>query len=166
MTGIQPGLHQTTAGRNRGDRAALTQTVIERIRQMNQALGSYAPEHWMNLPITMAQLKSLLFIFSEGQTNFRKLAEALGVTPPSVTGIVDHLVEQGLVSRQESPEDRRIFVLQVTPKGQTLLAEMWQGPANHLSAILARMTAEEISKLVESLGALIRAGETYRNQRS
>jgi len=52
----------------------------------------------MDLSLTIGQLKSLFFIDFEGSTNFKKLATALGVTPPNVTGIVDHLVEQGLVT--------------------------------------------------------------------
>ncbi len=59
--------------------------------------------------------------------DFKKLAEALGVTPPNVTGIIDRLVEQALVTRTENPEDRRIMLLQTTEKGHELLDNLLHG---------------------------------------
>jgi len=82
-------------------------------------MGEYVPDAWMELSLSVAQLKSLFFISKEGSTNFKKLAQALRVTPSNVTGIVDHLVEEGLVSRQENPEDRRMLMLQLLIRART-----------------------------------------------
>ncbi len=144
------------------DRAKLTREVIqllERIGQVEHARERYAPEAWMELNLTIGQLKSLFFIDFEGSTNFKKLATALGVTPPNVTGIIDHLVEQELVSRQENPEDRRVILLTTTDKGKTLLARLRERRMSRMSGILAQLSLGELTALAEGLSAVARVGE-------
>lgn len=137
-------------------RAQLTEEII-RLQQKSHALGQYAPDAWMELSLTIVQLKSLLFIDSEGSTNFRNLAKALRVTPPDVTRIVDRLVEQGLVSRRENPKDRRMQLLQMTKKGTLLLARLRQNRTTHLHHILSHLSAEELVTVAQGLRALVKA---------
>ena len=144
-------------------RAELTKEII-RLQQMSHAMGQYAPEVWMELNLTISQLKSLFFIDSEVSTNFRKLATALGVTPPDVTRIVDRLVEQGLVSRRENPEDRRVQLLQATKKGKSLLAKLRENKTTHLYRILTHLSTEELTTVVKGLDALVRAAELQRGE--
>ena len=143
------------------DKAELIHEVVELQRQANRTLGQYAAEVWIDSGLTIPQLKSLFFIASKGSTSFRRLAEALGVTPPNVTGIIDRLVEQGLVSRTENPEDRRIMLLQATDKGRNILANLRESGLNHMTQILTLLSLEELSSLVQGLSAFIKAAKAY-----
>jgi len=146
------------------EKAELIKQIIELQQQVNRFLGQYAPEAWMELNLTIAQLKSLFFIASEGAINSRKLAVTLGVTPSNVTGIIDRLVEQGLVSRVENPEDRRVLLLQATGKGEALLANLRESSISHLSEILARLNPKELSSLARGLGALVKVVEISQGE--
>lgn len=141
------------------DRAQLTEEIIELQHRVNRALGQYAPEAWLELNLTIAQLKSLVFIANQRDTNFRKLATALGVTPASVTGIVEHLVEQGMVSREENPEDRRMLLLKTTETGKALLTKLRESRIRRMSDILSYLSLEELSTLAQSLTALATVAE-------
>ncbi|OGN93841.1 MAG: hypothetical protein A2Z75_05415, partial [Chloroflexi bacterium RBG_13_50_10] len=143
------------------DRAKLTEEII-RLQRISHAMGQYTPEAWMELSLTIGQLKSLFFIDSEGSTNFTKLATALGVTPPNVTRIVDRLVQQGLVSRREHPEDRRMLLLQTTKRGRNLLARLRENKTTRLNQILAHLSTEELTTLTQGLTALAKAAEVER----
>lgn len=145
------------------NREELTKEIIQ-LQRMSYVIGQYSPEVWMDLNLTIGQLKSLLFIDSEGITNFRKLATALGVTPPDVTRIVDRLVEQGLVSRRENPEDRRMQLLQATKKGQALLAKLRENRTTHLYRILAHLSTEELTAIIQGLSSLIKAAQLEREE--
>ena len=116
------------------------------------------------LNLTVPQLKSLFFISNQGVTNPGKLAEGLGVTPPNVTGIVDRLVEQGFLTRQENREDRRALVLQVTEKGESLLSDLRERRASSMRDVLAHLSLEELSYLARGLSALVRAAEAYEEK--
>jgi DNA-binding MarR family transcriptional regulator len=136
------------------EKAELIKQIIELQQQVNRFLGQYAPEAWMQLNLTIAQLKSLFFIASQGAINFRKVAAALGVSPSNVTGIVDRLVEHGLVSREENPEDRRVLLLRATDKGEALLANLRESSISRMSDILAQLSVGELSALARGLTAL------------
>ena len=147
------------------DQAKLIKEIIQLQQQLSKAMGQYAPEAWMDLSLTIGQLKSLFFIDFEGSTNFRKLTTALGVTPPNVTGIVDRLVEQGLVSREENPEDRRMLLLKTTDKGKTLLAKLRESGINRMSGILAQLSLEELSALAQGLIAFAKVAGVQQGEK-
>ena len=146
------------------DRARLIEEVVQLQRRIGHTMGQYAPHAWMDLNLTIGQLKSLFFIDFQGSTNFKKLADVLGVTPPNVTGIIDRLVGQGLVSRKENPEDRRMFLLKTTDKGKALLARLRESRLSHISDILMQLSLEELATLAQGLTAVARAVEHNREK--
>ena len=130
-------------------------------RETDKIMRKFEPQPWIELNLTLAQLKSLFFIAAKGKTNFKKVAEALNVTPPNVTGIIDKLVEQGLVTRTENQEDRRIMLLEATEKGQELLNNLRESHVNQMTQILGNLTAEELTSLVNCYKDLKKAAELY-----
>src|SRR5437762_5667362 len=53
-----------------------------------------------------------------------ELADHLDVSPRNVTGLIDHLEQDGLVERIDDPEDRRMTYAQLTPAGGKRIAGM------------------------------------------
>src|SRR3989442_9380477 len=53
-----------------------------------------------------------------------RLADTLSCDASNVTGLVDRLESRGLVRRQPSPQDRRVKVLQLTPTGARVRAQL------------------------------------------
>ena len=148
------------------DKAELVKQIIELQRQVRRVLRRRKPEAWMNLNLTIAQLKSLFLIAREGSMNTKSLAEGLGVTSSNVTGIIDRLVKQGLVSRQENPEDRRMLRLRVTDKGEDILTSLREETISSMSEVLARMSIEELSSLARGLSSLVKAAEVHKGESS
>jgi len=138
------------------DKAQLIAEIRRLQQQITYVMGQYAPGAWMELDLTIAQLKSLFFIEFGGSSNLSQLATALGVTPPSVTGIVENLVEEGLVSRNTNPENRRMLLLHVTDKGKTLLAKLRESGLGRMSDILNQMNKEDLTALAQGLAAVAR----------
>jgi len=138
--------------------------IVELERRASRLLRQHPFDAWMNLNITTAQLRSLFFIDNEGITNFTKLATALGVTSSNVTGIVDHLVEQELVSRTENPEDRRVLLLSVTEKGKALLNSLRESRTKQMSEVLSHLSAEELSILARGFTILVKAAEAHQQE--
>lgn len=74
--------------------------------------------------ITHIQLFALHTIAKHGELAMNKTADALHCDPSNVTGLMDRLVAQGLVVRQECASDRRAKLLRLTSKGSAIVAEM------------------------------------------
>jgi DNA-binding MarR family transcriptional regulator len=142
----------------------LVQEVVELQRQVGRIIGQHVPSVWIDSGLTITQLRSLFLITNKGRTNFRKLAEALEVTPSNVTGIADRLEEQGLVSRTQNPEDRRETTLQATDKGEALVSNLKEAGMKQMTQILSLLSVEELSSLVGGLSAFIEAADSDRGQ--
>jgi DNA-binding MarR family transcriptional regulator len=138
--------------------------IIELDRQAHRFIRRHSFRAWMELDLTIPQLKSLFFISNRPGTNPGKLASALGVTPPNVTGIVDRLVDQGLVIRQEKPGDRRALVLHLTEQGETILSDLREHRTSSMREILTRLDEGELSHLAQGLSALVKAAQAYEEE--
>ena len=143
------------------DKPALIREVVELQRQVGRMVGQHAPSVWIDSGLTITQLRSLFVIANRGSTNFRKLADALRVTPSNVTGIVDRLEEQGLVSRTQNPEDRREMTLQLTDKGEALVFSLRETEIEQMTRILSLLNSEELMSLTKGLTAFVEAAKSY-----
>lgn len=143
---------QTAAGGGAERVAALFGQVMRLQRRAS-------PQDWMALDLTMAQMKVLFVLNHEGPAIVTDLAEALGVSAPSVTGTVERLVRAGLVERRDDPADRRRVINALTPAGQALVERLHQGRRARLLAALARLEAPALDELERGLAALLAALE-------
>jgi len=82
-----------------------------------------------------------------------RLADTLSCDASNVTGLVDRLESRGLVRRQSSPQDRRVKVLQLTPAGKRLRAQLLREATGSLP--LARLSSDQQRTLVRILEALV-----------
>jgi DNA-binding MarR family transcriptional regulator len=138
--------------------------IIELDRQAHRYLRRHSFRAWMELNLTIPQLKSLFFVSNRPGTSLGRLAEALGVTPPNVTGIVDRLENQGLLIRQISPEDRRSIVLQITEKGETILSDLRERRMSTMREFLTCLGEEELTCLFKGLSALVKTAQAYEEK--
>jgi DNA-binding MarR family transcriptional regulator len=75
------------------------------------------------------------------------LAEELDVSPRNITGLVDHLEEDGLVERYPDPEDRRAIRVRLAPAGKQKLADIKKEMGNQRHGLVAGFTDEELKQL-------------------
>jgi DNA-binding MarR family transcriptional regulator len=68
----------------------------------------------------------LLALSKTGEVPASRLAQEVGVRGATMTGLIDTLAAEGLVRRRPSPEDRRVSLLALTPKGKRLFAKLQQ----------------------------------------
>lgn len=114
---------------------------------------------WKGLELTVTQLRVLFVLRETPGAPSGVLAERLRVTPPTVTGLVDRLVRSGAVQREEDPKDRRLVRNVLTERGQEVLGEVEREGRTFLSQLFERLSAEQLSRLVESLQALVAAAD-------
>jgi MarR family transcriptional regulator, organic hydroperoxide resistance regulator len=141
------------------DKTELVNKVIELQLRFGRFMHDEDPDPWLSLNLTIAQLKSLFFINYEKTTSSKNLAAALRVTPPNVTGIIDRLVEQGLVSREYNQQNRRMQILKLTEKGNVLLNDLKVRNTVRYTRLLEALDTEDLSVLVRGLSSLVRVAE-------
>lgn len=81
-----------------------------------------------------------------------EIADRMIQVVPAITGLVDRLEKQKLVSRTRCTEDRRVVYIEITPKGLQLLSQI-DNPINALQkeliGHLTRAELKELNRLLE-----------------
>jgi DNA-binding MarR family transcriptional regulator len=83
-----------------------------------------------------------------------RLADTLSCDASNVTGLVDRLESRGLVRRQPASHDRRVRVLQLTPTGARLRAQLLRRMTGG-SLPLSRLSLDQHRTLVKILEVLV-----------
>lgn len=140
--------------------------IIGLQHQHSEIMRQHSFSHWMKMGLTAVQFKSLLYIVKTGDATSKKLSDILEVTPANVTGVIDRLIGQELVQREENPEDRRVTLLQATDKGKKLIANLEENRIEHMAQLLSSLNEEELDHLYIGLSALFTALENRRKTAS
>lgn len=111
----------------------------------------------VGLDLTMGQLKVLMHLSFAEKANMGDLARSMGVALPSVTPLVDRLVDRRLVERRRNPDDRRVVVVAITEPGRELAESFHDTGREHLEEVLDRLSDDEL-RLVDQAMTLILRG--------
>lgn len=83
-----------------------------------------------------------------------ELSKRMMVTGGNVTGITDQLVAEGLVVREDSPKDRRAYIVKLTPEGRRSFRKMAESHEEWVLQLFGGMDEKQRSHLYELLAAL------------
>ncbi|MGH2533566.1 MAG: MarR family winged helix-turn-helix transcriptional regulator [Thermomicrobiales bacterium] len=106
---------------------------------------------------TFAQRRALAQLYNGGGSSLGEVAQAVGLSMPATSEMIDRLVEEGMVARMVNPADRRQIILQLTPTARTIGDEIHAIHRGQVQAALDRMAPEERPIFVRSLRALAEA---------
>jgi len=84
----------------------------------------------------------------------RELSRHLMVTGGNVTGLTDELEGEGLVARENSPADRRAWIVRLTVKGRRLFEAMAEEHEGWILELFAGLDARAIRQVHAHLGQL------------
>jgi DNA-binding MarR family transcriptional regulator len=80
-----------------------------------------------------------------------ELSQRMMVSNGNVTGLVDRLVEQGLISRKPSPKDRRAQIVSLTTQGRKFFRSMARTNGDWMGEFFADLTRDDIDTLMRLL---------------
>ena len=126
------------------DRVQRIQRILDCSELVIQQTSPGRDRAWLSVDLTMPQLKSLIYVTKSDGATSGQIAASLGVGLSTITGIVDRLAEQGMVSRREDLRDRRVTRVEPTPRGRELVGDLLQVRKDAISAILARLSTEQL----------------------
>jgi DNA-binding MarR family transcriptional regulator len=80
-----------------------------------------------------------------------ELAENSVCSRATMTGLLDTLEHSGFISRQDHPEDRRMYTVHLTPKAHAFLQEMLPDHYRRVAALMAPLSQAERATLQQLL---------------
>lgn len=123
---------------------------------MHRVASAHAPE-FVGVGVTMSQAKVLYLVQAEPDIRMSGLAARLGVTLPSLSGVVDRLVDQGLLTRRDDPADRRQALVRITEAGISELELFRELNDRQVRNLLARLDPADLDVVERALHVLAAA---------
>ena len=141
------------------ERDATIEAIVEAHRSIFRAIGISAPSVWMEIDLSMAQLKTLMMLYNSGALSIGEIAECLGIGQPTASHLVDRLVQTQLAQRTEDPLDRRRTLAQLSPGGEDLAERINQLRFGTLRRWLAQLDEATLAAFYEGSRALAMVAE-------
>lgn len=122
---------------------------------------NFSAEYCKRGDLSPGRLSVLMVLntYPEKPMPLSEIGEYLIVSRPNITGLIDGLVEDGLVKRIDHPEDRRMILAQLTPQGREFMRKFV--PAYHsvvqdVTSVLTRHEKRQLVMLLDKLRANLR----------
>lgn len=140
-----------------GDRTQMLREIFDlHARVHDEALALVGPVP-TSTELTMQQYRVLGFVVKDPGLTGHELGERLGVSPPTASGLVDRLVEKGLLERVEDSADRRIRRLHITDEGMVLTRQLDSLLARAMIEVIKNMTPDDLALMRDSAQAMLDA---------
>lgn len=123
---------------------------------MHRLADGHAPE-FLEIDVTMPQAKLLYLLGAGGDLHMSELVTRLGVSLSTVSGLVDRVVDHGLATRREDPDDRRQVVVGLTRDGAHFIDRFRELNGRQMRQMLELLDEAELAHVRGALAALDRA---------
>lgn len=100
----------------------------------------------------------LLWIWDSMET--RHVAESVGISKATLTGVTTTLVNRGLVERVPSQVDRRLVELRLTDKGRALMEDLYPKFNSAEAELTLGLDAGDVAILTDTLRHIVTVAES------
>lgn len=112
--------------------------------------------HARDLGLSMTQIGAMMHLHRVGSCAVSEISSDLGVTNAAASQMLDRLVSQGFIVRQEDPADRRVKRVALTERGTSAVGETVEARRRLVDQLARSMSPEDRSKAIEGLKVLTR----------
>ena len=100
-------------------------------------------------------------LWIQGDQESRHLAERIGVSKATLSGIVKTLEKRELCERRPRAHDRRLVEIHLTNAGHELVGEIFPEFNRHETIVTNELTEHERDQLAQGLRTIVRTVEQY-----
>lgn len=119
--------------------------------------------------LSMSQLGTLFRLKGGGPSSVSEISVELGVSSAAASQFLERLVQQGLVQRSESPQDRRARIIVLTDKGRRLVENIHLSGPPWLHDAIDNLSTEETQQAADAIKVLLdfmdKAEQNYEEMR-
>jgi DNA-binding MarR family transcriptional regulator len=135
-------------------RRPLADDVLEELTSWQSRLRMAMFQSWARNTLSLIHLSVLAALEAHGPLSMTRLAETMGVSVASATGIVTRMEKRGVVRRRHADDDRRVVLVEITEGGAKVSRVMETFRRKRLARLLDGLTDEELSSFLLGLKAL------------
>jgi MarR family transcriptional regulator, 2-MHQ and catechol-resistance regulon repressor len=118
------------------------------------AMTTYASRSFQESGLGDSDFQVLEALLHKGPLPVNTIGPKVFLTPGSISTAVDRLYERGLVTRTEDENDRRVRIVNLTPRGRRLIQQIFSEHAEHMEKLANVLTSAERAQVVKLLKKL------------
>ena len=107
-----------------------------------------------------SDFRVLEVLLHKGPLPVNVIGPKVNLTPGSISTAVERLVAKGLVSRDESSEDRRVRIVALTPRGKGVITPIFKEHVAAIEKVFAGVSRDELRQLEQQLKRVGRQAES------
>jgi MarR family 2-MHQ and catechol resistance regulon transcriptional repressor len=119
-------------------------------RKAHDAVSDYLYSGIEETGISDTDFRVLEVLLHKGPLPVNTIGPKVHLTPGSISVAVDRLLEKGLVSRAESPDDRRVRIVALTKSGKNLIVPIFRKHSAEIGSVFADANPKEL-QILESV---------------
>ena len=121
--------------------------IYVKLMRAANAARNFAARSLDGTNLTLTQFAVLEALYHLGPMSLSDVAEKVLTTGGNLTMVAGNLEKQGLAKRQPSPEDKRVQIVALTPRGKSLIRQIFPKHAAAIAEFLSALNPEEQARL-------------------
>lgn len=110
--------------------------------------------------ISMPQFFCMFMLSKCGKQKMSELASNLALSYASATNLINRLSESGYVNRYDDPEDRRVVMVELSEKGNSIMTAVREKHINEMTKRCNQLSKDELDTLLKGMDLLIKIVST------
>ena len=128
--------------------------IIKELARTYQGFEGYSSAHLRGLGLLPVQFDVIATLANQPPMSFKQLGKKTLISKSSLTGVVERMVQKGLIATQENPDDARSHLLRLTGKGQTIFEQVFPEQMKHLEKVFEKLSKKQMQEIEASLKTL------------
>ncbi len=129
-------------------------TLIKELVRAYQAFETHSSSHIRQLGLTPVRFDVIATLGNQPPMSYKQLGEKTLISKSSLTGVVDRMIEKGLIVTLDHPDDARSLLLKLTPKGQRVFEKVFPEHLAYLEQAFKKLPAKRLKEITDSLTEL------------
>jgi DNA-binding MarR family transcriptional regulator len=109
----------------------------------------------LSYELTLSQSEALRIIGTHEPQTMKSIADALKITPPSTTALIEEMERKGLVVREKDAHDRRVVSIRLSAKAQRLFSRVCVHKKAVVNRMFKKLSAQDRKTLERIIGIII-----------
>lgn len=123
------------------------ETIFHNFHTIKRAFSHGSRFSSQHFGLTMTQVAVLMMLVHEGRKTMTEITAELGVSKSAATQLLNGLIEQGFVGREQDEADKRVVYVQLSNKGKQHLRRVRERGGQHITEIFELLDDEELAQI-------------------
>ena len=128
--------------------------VVKKLVRAYQTFEGYSSAHIRSMGLTPVQFDVIATLANQEPMTFKILGEKTLISKSSLTGVVERMLQKGLIASECNEEDARSQKLKLTAKGQKVFEKVFPEHLSHLKIAFDRLDRNEMADIEHALQSI------------